>query len=225
MSERRKQVLAAVQHADGPTGVAEVAEQLGVHANTARFHLETLVADGIIERVTDLPAGPGRPRISYRARPGQAKGGARRYRLLAEILLSHLRADAKPSEAAAAAGRAWGAHLISRPAPGQTMDQRQAIERLAAMLEDLDFDPEPVAEQTNTSQPDTPGRIRLRHCPFLELAEPHRDLVCTVHLGLMQGALTELDAPITVTELRPFAEPAACLAFLDTAPREGTSRQ
>jgi hypothetical protein len=33
----------------------------------------------------------------------------------------------------------------------------------------------------------------------------------------MQGALTELHAPITVSALTPFAEPTACLA--DLTPR------
>lgn len=80
------------------------------------------------------------------------------------------------------------------------------------MLEDLDFAPEPVATEHGP-----PERVRLRHCPFLELAEPHRDLVCAVHLGLMQGALSELGAPITVTRLAPFAEPTACLAELTPA--------
>jgi len=64
----------------------------------------------------------------------------------------------------------------------------------------------------------SPDRIRLRHCPFLELAEPHRDLVCPIHLGLMQGALSELRAPVTVTALIPFAETTACLAHLTPGP-------
>ena len=81
------------------------------------------------------------------------------------------------------------------------------------MLDELDFAPEPVADR-----PGPPDRVRLRHCPFLELAEPHRDLVCPLHLGLMQGALAELRAPITVTALIPFAEPTACLAHLARSP-------
>ena len=53
--------------------------------------------------------------------------------------------------------------------------------------------------------------------------EPHRDLVCPVHLGLMQGALTELRAPVTVTALTPFAEPTACLAHLAPGPDHDVS--
>jgi predicted ArsR family transcriptional regulator len=217
VSERREEVLAVIQRAARPTGVAEVAEQVGVHANTARFHLEALVAEGVIDRVTDAPSGRGRPRISYRARPGLARGGTRRYRLLAEILLSHLAACDEPAADAEKAGRAWGAHLVARPAPGHTVDAEEAVQRLTAMLDELDFAPEPVVDRPGANRHPAPDRIRLRHCPFLELAEPHRDLVCRLHLGLMQGALEGLDAPIMATDLRPFAEPAACLAHLEPA--------
>ena len=215
MSERRRQVLDTIQRAAEPVGVSEIANQLGVHPNTVRFHLEALEGDGIVERVPDTPSGPGRPRVGYRARPGLARGGARRYRVLAEILLSHLSATSDdPATAATAAGRAWGAHLVPRPAPS-----RRSHPRRRGQPADGDA-PRPglrarTRRRATTAQPD---RIRLRHCPFLELAEPHRDLVCPVHLGLMQGALTELRAPITVTALTPFAETTACLAHLTPGP-------
>ena len=40
---RRAQVLGELRSADEPLGVIEVAHRLGVHANTARFHLDGLV--------------------------------------------------------------------------------------------------------------------------------------------------------------------------------------
>jgi predicted ArsR family transcriptional regulator len=210
MSERRQQVLDTIHRAGAPVGVSEIADHLGVHPNTARFHLEALVDEGVIERAPDPPSGPGRPRVGYRARPGLARGGARRYRELAELLLGHLSATSDdPAATAAAAGRTWGAHLVPRPAPFHEITRDEAVDRLTAMLDDLDFAPEPVAGEHGP-----PDRVRLRHCPFLELAEPHRDLVCPLHLGLMQGALSELGAPVTVAALEPFAEPTACLAHL-----------
>ena len=213
MSERRQQLLDAIQRAAEPVSVSELADRVGVHPNTVRFHLEALVGDGMVERVPDTPSGPGRPRAGYRARPGLARGGARRYRVLAEILLSHLSTTSDdPAAAATAAGRTWGAHLVPRPAPSRGVTRDDAVNRLTTMLRDLDFAPEPVAGEGGP-----PDRIRLRHCPFLELAEPHLDLVCPVHLGLMQGALTELRAPVTVTALTPFAETTACLAHLTPA--------
>jgi predicted ArsR family transcriptional regulator len=90
-----------------------------------------------------------------------------------------------------------------------------ALTQLVAMLDDLDFAPEPVHTRSDGIEgADGPDVVRLRHCPFLELADPHRDLVCRVHLGLMQGALAELKAPVSVTSLVPFEEPDACLAHL-----------
>ncbi|WP_199571870.1 helix-turn-helix transcriptional regulator [Streptomyces murinus] len=81
-----------------------------------------------------------------------------------------------------------------------------------------------------TADENTPERIRLRHCPFLELAEEHGELICPLHLGLIQGALDRLDAPLTATRLEPFAEPDSCYAHLSaagSAPRDtgkGTHR-
>jgi predicted ArsR family transcriptional regulator len=216
--------------------VAEIAAQVGIHLNTVRFHLARLEDDGIIEGLLGESSGPGRPPVVYRARRGQALGGVRRYRVLAEILLSHLAATGD-APAAESAGRAWGAHLVGRPSPNHEVDRADALERLTALLAELDFAPEtpptPAAEADATdievpgaeaahavsqgADPD-PGCIRLRHCPFLELADPHRHLVCAMHLGLMRGALAELRAPVTVTELEPFAEPTACLAHVAPVP-------
>lgn len=210
MSERREQILAIVHRAVEPVEVAEVARAAGIHPNTARFHLDALVADGVLECTAGAPAGRGRPRNTYRARPGQARGTTRRYRLLAEILLSHLAlTPGESADEATAAGRAWGAYWAPQSAPARTKDPEAALTQLLAMLDELDFAPEPV--RTSAGGPDA---VRLRHCPFLELADPHRDLVCRVHLGLMQGALAELKAPVSVTSLVPFEEPDACLAHL-----------
>lgn len=207
-------MLGAVQRAGEPIGVAEVADQLGIHPNTARFHLGALVAEGIVERVGSAPEGRGRPRAGYRARAGQALGDTRRYRLLAEMLLGHIAGLARPGAAARQTGRAWGRHLIGRPPPGDPLDAEQAGERLTALLDELDFAPE--------TDPDAQGPVRvlrLRHCPFLELAEPRRDLICTLHFGLVQGALDELGAPLVATHMEPFGEPAACLVHLRAAAR------
>jgi predicted ArsR family transcriptional regulator len=201
---RRREVLDVLRDARAPLGVTDVAERLGVHANTARFHLDALAADGAVERTVEQPSGPGRPRTVYAARPGMDRGGARGYRLLAQILLSRLAADgAEGRENAAQAGREWGRFLVDRPPPFQRLTEEEAAGRLTALLDDLDFAPKPSGDV-----------IRLRHCPFLELAEEYGPLVCDIHLGLMQGALTELDAPVEAHRLEPFAEPGACLAHL-----------
>ena len=62
----------------------------------------------------------------------------------------------------------------------------------------------------------TQYQLRLRRCPFREVAENHQDVVCPLHLGLMQGALAQMRAPVTADRLEPFAEPSLCIAYLAT---------
>jgi predicted ArsR family transcriptional regulator len=209
---RRRQVLDAIYRSPAPLGASEIAGQIGIHPNTARFHLGTLMAEGVIERMAAEPSGPGRPRAVYRVRPGMARGGERRYRVLAEILLGCL-TGAAPGHAAADAGHAWGEHVIGRAAPPQPVSQAEAVSRVLLLLDELAFAPEALA-----SADDLPARVRLRHCPFLELAEHHRDIICPLHLGLIQGAFAGLASPVTATELIPFAEPGACVVHLAPAP-------
>ena len=83
------------------------------------------------------------------------------------------------------------------------------------LLAELGFEPEP-ADGRRTRE------IRLRHCPFQNLAEQHGEVICSVHLGLMQGALTAMRAPVTVDRLDPFVEPDLCVARLAPAPTRHT---
>jgi predicted ArsR family transcriptional regulator len=205
---RRRQVLEAIHRSPAPLGASEIAGQAGIHPNTARFHLGTLTAEGVIERMVEEPCGPGRPRVVYRARPGMARGGERRYQVLAEILLSWLAGTAS-GRAAADAGRAWGEHVIGRAAPPEPVSGAEAVSRVIVLLDELAFAPETV-----TGEDGLPARMRLRHCPFLELAEHHRDIICPLHLGLIQGAFAGLASPVTAAELTPFAESGACVVHL-----------
>lgn len=271
--QRRGEVLDVLRASPAPMGVTEVATAIGVHPNTVRFHLDALVADGVVERTVAEPAGPGRPRTVYSARPGMDRGGTRSYRLLARMLLSRLaasvddRAHAHADQTAGITeitdmteiagiagpagtveavetGRVWGGYLVDEPPPYQRVTAQEAVAHLTALLAELGFDPEPQPNQragagaglkpladthqdTRAARPGrrsgrgrpepVPDRIRLRHCPFLELAEEYGQIVCPLHLGLMQGALAELRAPVSATRIEPFAEPGACLAHLAPA--------
>lgn len=212
-SPRRREVLDVLRAAPSPLGVAETAERIGVHPNTVRFHLDILTAEGLVERRAEPSPGPGRPRTVYTARPGMDRGGMRDYRLLARILLSRW-ASADPAtarEEAIQTGRAWGGHLVQPPPPFEEPTADRSVAALLDLLGELGFAPR--AEGADESDV-PPRRIRLRHCPFLELAEEHGKLVCPLHLGLMQGALDRLAAPLTATGLEPFAEPDSCVAHL-----------
>jgi predicted ArsR family transcriptional regulator len=214
---RRAQVLGLLRESPRPLSAAEVAEARGLHLNTARFHLDGLVAEGLAERTSEPRDLPGRPRILYSA--DGPPPGPRSYALLAEMLTG-LVASLKDSKLAAVdAGRAWGGHLVERSAPSQQVDVEEAVTRLNRVLNAIGFEPEAVPGKTKR---DT--EVRLHHCPFREVAQRHSDVVCTIHLGLMQGALEALRAPVEATALDPFVRPSLCVARLRTTSARGTQQ-
>jgi len=206
---RRLDVLRLVQAADEPLSIAQIADELGVHPNTVRFHLDTLVEEGRVEHTEPDHKGRGRPALMFRAIRQMDRGGTRRFRLLAEILAIGLAADSDPSGKALAAGRAWGQRLRPLNRPTESVDADESTGHLVDMLDELGFQPEHL-------EPDAAGdkQLGLRHCPFLELAESSTEVVCPIHLGLMQGALEAWDAPVTVDRLDSFAKPDLCVAHL-----------
>ena len=217
LGRSRGDVLDMLRAADGALGVREVAQRTGLHPNTARFHLEALVEAGLAVREREDRETPGRPRIGYRA-VADSPRGRRRYRLLAEMLTSMIAGTMpEPGRAAEEAGRQWGAYLTEQPAPYQRPAAPEAVTRLTAVMDDLGFAPH--------TEPDTDAgryRMSLRQCPFREVAERHRDVICSLHLGLMRGALDRMRAPVTADRLDPFVEPSLCVARLTASADSGS---
>jgi hypothetical protein len=56
---------------------------------------------------------------------------------------------------------------------------------VVGILADLRFDPAPTRDATE---------VRLRACPILDAAKANPDIVCSVHLGIVRGALDQLGA-------------------------------
>jgi predicted ArsR family transcriptional regulator len=206
---RRAEVLALLRASQRPLTAAEVAATTGLHLNTARFHLDGLVADGAVERTSQPREQPGRPRILYAAQ-GPVPG-PRSYALLAEMLTGLVAALPDAGPTAVAAGQAWGRHLVERAAPSERLDEAESLARLNRVLDAIGFRPEVRTTDTGTE-------VCLHHCPFREVAEKHTDVVCAIHLGLMQGALEEIQAPVGATSLEPFVAPNLCVARLQSKP-------
>lgn len=199
---RRRDVLMVLREADAPMSIAAIADQLGVHVNTVRFHLDALLEQQQIRRVTGARDKPGRPPQLFAAVGGMDPGGPRYYRLLAEALAESVASEAAPGVGTAAAGRKMGARLA---AARLDVADRTPVEKLVDLLDDLGFAPEPDSGD---------AEIALRHCPFLELAQVRPEVICPIHLGLMQGAMAAWDAPVRVDGLHPFVEPDRCVAQL-----------
>jgi predicted ArsR family transcriptional regulator len=210
-SVSRTAVLEALRHAGGPLGVADVAATIGLHQNTVRGHLDVLVEAGYAVRRTELPHGPGRPRIVYEATAAPEDGS--NYKLIAEVLAEYVASTAAdPASAAAAAGRAWAADA-HEPAstPEGHADARAVLDGLVRMLADGGFQPEVVAAG---------DEIHLHHCPFGDLAMTHRDVVCGAHLGILQAGVARLGGAPGDVRLLPLRQPHLCIAHLDGEPSD-----
>ncbi|MEW2483687.1 helix-turn-helix domain-containing protein [Mycobacterium sp. NPDC049093] len=199
---RRRDVLMLLRDSDAPMSIAAIAEKLDVHVNTVRFHLDALLEQDQVRRVTGARDKPGRPPQLFAAVRGMDPGGPRHYRLLAEALAESVASEAVPGAGTDEAGRKMGARLAA--ARSDAADGT-AVEKLVDLLGDLGFAPEADADG---------AEISLRHCPFLEIARVRPEVICPIHLGLMQGAMTAWDAPVTVDGLRPFVESDRCVAQL-----------
>lgn len=211
LAGRRRQVLQLLREANEPLGIAEIADRLGIHANTARFHLDTLIRNGQVECTRAESGTPGRPPQLYQTMRGMDPMGARHYRVLAEALAASLTTDPDRSRRTTDAGRQWGrlhATAVTDPAgrdePALAAD---SVDRLTGMLDELGFAPDQAAGRDRS-------QIGLRNCPFLELAVDHSEVVCPVHLGLMQGAMESWGSPVTVERLEAFVEPDLCMVHL-----------
>jgi predicted ArsR family transcriptional regulator len=204
----RASVLTALRAAQGPIGVVELAESVGLHPNTVRFHLHALVTAGLVVREAEGRDHPGRPRTMYTASPDGGRAGPRSYRLLAQILTGYVASQTSDGrEGARRAGFAWGRYLTERPPPFRQVDADTAVHELVGALDDLGFAPQ---EATAGGE----RQIHIHNCPFRETAVEHLEVVCSVHLGLMQGLLAELDAPLVASGLDPFVEPSLCVTYL-----------
>lgn len=201
----RAAVLQALRESDGPTTAAVLADRLDVHVNTVRFHLDHLVEAGHVESAPLAQRTPGRPPLAYRIIPRMDPSGPRRFVELARVLVADLAEDPDVRGRALELGRAWGRRVAAGPAA------TSGTEALVDVLDELDFAPEPADGPVST--------LRLRHCPFLELTEERTDVVCPMHLGLMQGVLQEWGSDVMVTDLEAFVEPDLCLVHV-TEPEE-----
>lgn len=203
---RRAALLELLAEHGRPMTVAEVAPLVGLHPNTVRAHLDVLVRTGRVTRSTEARSTPGRPRELYEAAGAPDEEGS--HALLAELLAAGLaEAVPDPAGAAARAGRRWAAtsaDVTAAPLPGPG-DTSAALDPVIRLLTRTGFAPE-LSEDAST--------IRLHHCPFRDVAAAHPGVVCSAHLGIIQGALDRLGTDVVATRILPFVQPDLCLAEL-----------
>lgn len=180
--------------------VRELAARLGLHANTIRPHLRRLVDAGLVAVESRRGASAvGRPQALYTAVGRDGREG-RDYRLLADILAT-LAVGTRAKQKAYALAREWGDYLMTRRAPPP--GARRPGPNLAALQEamaEAGFEPRFRRRGTGAFE------VALRTCPFRDLLDDHRDLVCTVHRGLVEGMLEGARPHLRLRSFEPLAD-------------------
>jgi predicted ArsR family transcriptional regulator len=185
----RRRLYEVVSRQPGPVGRDEAASAAGVGRALAAYHLDKLIESGLLTASYQRPPGrsgpgAGRPAKLYSRsdREFAVTVPPREYELAARLLVQVVEDDTSGRSRAGLgeAARRLGAEL------GGAF--RQAKAGPHASVEGA------LAQQGYEPRSGGDGVIRLRNCPFHQLAESHRDVVCGMNLALVEGLVTGLRA-------------------------------
>ena len=105
LSAARRRVLRAVQESASPVSAAELAQDLGLHHNTVREHLESLVKQGMVSMTPVSTGRRGRPTLRYQVTAPDPVEVLVSYTTLLDAVARTL------GEGEEAAARDWGREL------------------------------------------------------------------------------------------------------------------
>ena len=188
----RRRLYEYVASRNQAVGRDEAAAAVGVGRTLAAYHLDKLAEHGLLtpsyERLGGRRGrGGGRPAKLYsRAQRGLSVSvPPRDYLLAGRLLVLAAERDANGStrEALTEAARALGAEAGAARMKGRAASFSARRRALEAALRERGYEP---FDQEG-------GVIRLRNCPFHELAQQNRGVVCTMNLALVEGLLTGLE--------------------------------
>lgn len=202
VDEVRRALYDYVRRQDHPVTRDEAAAAEHISRNLAAFHLDKLVAAGLLNARYEAPAteprGRGRTPKVYEAAPGciALSIPERRYDLIGEILAQAVAED--PTDARSAALRLAEHRGV---ALGR---QAGASGTVTDVLAELGFEPA-----------DDGVLIRLRNCPFHQLAAEQTELVCGLNQAFVTGLLDGLGRTDLHARLAP--APGACCVQIHPA--------
>ncbi|MGF2950036.1 ArsR family transcriptional regulator [Microbacterium alcoholitolerans] len=188
-SYSRVRILHLVQTRADRT-IGELSEATGLHANTVREHLQRLIEGGYVIQTSERRTTRGRPRTLYSAATGSPEASS----------------PVAREKVAEAARR--GDMLRRMLHEDDSELGREATYQLDALIEHLEESGfEPVIDEDRLT-------VELTPCPHAASAPEHRPMLCQVHLGLMQGVLTQAGGPLAADCVRAATRPEECTVQL-----------
>jgi len=211
----RRRLYRYVARSPEPVGREQAAAALEVPVHTAKFHLDRLVDDGLLDvefrRLTGRSGpGAGRPAKLYRRAERELAVSLpeRHYDLLSEVLARAAAASVERrvpvDEVGPEVARLKGHELGSAHSAATTGGSPLA--RLAAALEDVGYEPAMDAD-----------RLVLENCPFDRVAREHTALVCGLNLDFVGGVIEGLACRGIAATLEP-APGRCCVSARRTGP-------
>ena len=210
---RRRLYLYVCSQPD-PVGRDEAAEAVGVARHQAKFHLDRLESDGLLDsefaRLSGR-SGPGAGRTSKLYRRADREIAVslpdREYQLAGRLLADSVAESVVSGEPvldvlhrhAAAHGRTLGRTALAATA---TPESAASALRLATrVLAGHGYEPRPEGE-----------RVVLANCPFHALAKVQTELVCHMNEALVAGVAAALEPHCPQVTLDP--KPGRCCVVL-----------
>ncbi len=182
--------LMHVLQQQSPRTIADLTAASGLHANTVREHLQRLIDDGYVVAETERRTTRGRPRVLYSAADGASASSP--------VQRRRVRAAAERGD------------LMRRVMPASTPESldTEALHQLDAIVDDLvDAGFDPIVDEADLS-------IELTPCHQAQAQAEHLEVLCQVHLSIMQGVLAEAGGPLQVAGIRPSCDPTECVVLL-----------
>jgi predicted ArsR family transcriptional regulator len=200
--ETRYAMYRELAAATSPLSAQELADRLGLHANTVRLHLDRLREVGLVDAEAVHRGTVGRPQHRYFLAAGAPGLGfdPPAHALLAGLLAALAERIGADPDDAADTGHAWGVEA------GKRTRTRSCLRALEAELLRLGFEP---AVEPGDGTAEGAARVEFLHCPFRELAEAYPELVCNLHRGLCEGVVDQVGGG-SVEEFATLYDPEPC---------------
>jgi predicted ArsR family transcriptional regulator len=194
-----------------PVSREQAAEGVGVAAHTAKFHLDRLAAEGLLDveyRRLGERRGPGagRPTKLYRrsAREVSVTLPPRRYDLAGTLMARAIESSARLGTSVLGALDQEAVRLGRELAAGPCDAPRAGRAGVREVLADHGYEPR-----------ERDGAITLANCPFRALAQEHTELVCRMNLALLSAVTEAVGADELAARLDP--APDRCCVVLAPA--------
>lgn len=188
-----------------PVTRESAANAVGISRKLAAFHLDRLVAAGLLEADVEPVRRVGRAPKIYRVsqRAVAVSVPQRQHAMLAEILLDAVLYERKGERAVDSAARAARKRGVAAGSeckrPGR-MGAERALTTIADTLGHQGYEPLRNSDL-----------IRLRNCPFHPMAADQPALVCGLNHALICGVIEGLAAPTSVHAVLAPGEDGCCV--------------